>query len=88
MARKIGHFAALSFYIWTEAWTDFGQDPDFCRLEKRLAEDLKVNQNAKIPLLLAPTLAQFSVLEFLRGNLPAALDYAEQARKLSRFRSW
>ena len=85
LARKIGHFAALSFYIWTEAWTDFGQDPDFSRLEKRLAEDLKVNQNAKIPLLLAPTLAQFSVLEFLRGNVRAALDYAEQARKLFPF---
>ncbi len=35
--------------------------------------------------MLAPALAQFSVVEFLRGNQRAALDYAEQARKVSPF---
>jgi tetratricopeptide (TPR) repeat protein len=85
LARKLGHFAALSFCIWTESWTEFAEDPDFSRLEKRLAEDLEINRTAKILLLLAPVLAQFSVVEFLRGNVGKALDYAEQARELTPF---
>ena len=85
LARKLGHFPALSFCIWTEAWTEFAKDPDFTRLEKRLAEDLELNRTAKILLLLPPALAQLSVVEFLRGNVSKALDYAEQARELTPF---
>jgi hypothetical protein len=85
LARKLGHFAALSFCIWTRAWAEFGKQPDFARLHKQLAEDLELNRTARIPLLLAPALAQFSVLELLRGNQRAALDYAAEARALSPF---
>ena len=85
LARRIGHFAALSFCTWSQAWTDFGKDADFARLTKRLAEELEFNRTAKIPLLLTPTLAQFSVIEFLRGNQAAALDYAGQAMELAPF---
>jgi tetratricopeptide (TPR) repeat protein len=85
LARKLGHFAALSFSIWTRAWAEFGKQPDFARLQKQLAEDLEINRTARIPLLLAPALAQFSVLELLRGNQRAALDYAAEARALSPF---
>jgi tetratricopeptide (TPR) repeat protein len=85
LARKLGHFAALSFYIWTEAWTEFGRDADFARLRARLAEDLEFSRTVKIPLLLAPALAQLSVIEFLRGNREAAVDYADQAMNLSPF---
>jgi tetratricopeptide (TPR) repeat protein len=85
LARKLGHFAALSFCIWTQAWTRFGKDGDLAQLERRLAEDREINQTAKVPLLLAPTLAQFSVIEFLRANRSGALEYADQARALSPF---
>jgi hypothetical protein len=36
------------------------------QLTRRLSEDLEVNRTAKLPLLLAPALAEFSVIEFLR----------------------
>jgi len=85
IAHKLSHMAVLSFSIWTQAWTEFGKEPDFARLEKRLAEDLEISRKARIPLLLAPTLAQMSVVYFLRGNRPAALDYAQEARKVSPF---
>ncbi len=85
LARKLGHFPALSFCIWTQAWMEFGKDADFARLTKRLTEDLEVNRTAKVPLLLASVLAQFSVIEFLRGDRAGALDYADEAMRLSPF---
>ena len=85
LARKLGQFAALSFCIWTQAWMEFGKDADFAGLAKRLSDDMEVNRIAKVPLLLAPELAQFSVIEFLRGNQAGALDYAQQSISLSPF---
>jgi tetratricopeptide (TPR) repeat protein len=85
LARKLGHLAALSFSNWTLAWTDFGRDGDLGRLRSRLAAHVEFNRSARIPLLLAPTLAQVSVVEFLRGNQAAALEYADEALQLSPF---
>jgi tetratricopeptide (TPR) repeat protein len=85
LARKIGHFGALSFSDLTQAWMDFARDPDLDRLYRGLAADVEFSRATKTPLLLAPGLAQLSVVEFLRANQSAALDYAEQALKLSPF---
>jgi eukaryotic-like serine/threonine-protein kinase len=82
LARKIGQLVLVAACIWRRAWAEFAKNPDLRRLEAGLNESVEICKTARIPENLAQSLAQLSLVKFLRGQQSSALDCALEAAKL------
>jgi tetratricopeptide (TPR) repeat protein len=82
LANKIGHSFSIARCLITKAWVDFGAEPDLAKLETGIEQVL--NSGPKVPAFFWDVFAeeQLSVVGFLRGKWPSALEHAQASYRL------
>jgi tetratricopeptide (TPR) repeat protein len=79
LARGVGQLAVLSFCVSTQAWAEFGREPDLAILDGKIRNDVTVNRGARASLLLSQSLTQMSLVSFFSGNWDSARSIADEA---------
>jgi len=79
LAKKTGQSFPLALRRSVDAWAEFGNAPDLARLETSLQEVLKSEQTTQFAFWAVNSETQLSLVDFYRGNWPAALRHAQAA---------
>jgi hypothetical protein len=79
LARKTGQSFPIALRRSVDAWAEFGNAPDLAKLETSLHEVLKSDQPTQFAFWAVNSETQLSLVDFYRGNWPAALRHAQAA---------
>ena len=77
LATKIGQFHSVALCLCEKAWAEFFKVPDLAGLEAALRRVLISDQRFRVVYLDALAEIQLSMVDFFRGNWPAALVHAQ-----------
>ena len=77
MAKKTGQSFPIALRRTVDAWAEFGNARDLAKLETILQETLKSDQTTQFAFWAVNSQTQLSLVDFYRGNWPAALLHAE-----------
>jgi tetratricopeptide (TPR) repeat protein len=79
LATKTGQSFPIALRRTVDAWAEFGNAPDLAKLETSLHEVLKSDQTTQLAFWAVNSETQLSLVDFYRGNWPAALSHAQAA---------
>jgi tetratricopeptide (TPR) repeat protein len=79
LAKKTGQSFPIALRRSVDAWAEFGKAPDLAKLETTLQEVLRPDQTTQFAFWAVNSETQLSLVDFYRGNWPAALLHAEAA---------
>ena len=79
LAKKTGQSFPIALRRTVDAWAEFGNAPDLAKLETILQEVLKSDQTTQFAFWAVNSETQLSLVDFYRGNWPAALLHAQAA---------